>query len=132
MLYKYILSILHGDGELFAFSTQAAALSHPRLMRSNSFADVGGLLWGTLDCLSPQEAPRKEAGGWVSAGKLGREFFLFLSFLLKQSNKWLQLCFQRRKGALHSFSLCPLVMAKYSDGPLEWRQYLMKARSRSF
>lgn len=39
---------------------------------------------GTLDCLSPQETPRKEAGGWVSAGKLGRDFF---SFLLKQCNK---------------------------------------------
>lgn len=37
--FSFIQSISENDGELYAFSTQAAAL---RLMRGNSVADVGG------------------------------------------------------------------------------------------
>lgn len=102
---------------------------------------VGGQWeWGTLHCLSPQEGPKKEAVEWASAGDLGRGIF---SFLLKQCNKWLQMCFQRRprrkgaaltktQGVLFFLFLCPLLMAKYGDPPFKWYQHMMKAQSRSF
>lgn len=71
-------------GELFAFSTQAAALSHPRLMRSNNVADVGGLRRGHIRLSIP-------SGGSQKRGRrmgLCREAWegVFLSFLFCLSN----------------------------------------------
>lgn len=75
-------------GELFAFSTQAAARSHPRMMKSNSVADVGGL--GHIRLSIPSGGPQKKRQ-WDGSlqGILGGDFFfsILFSFLLKQCNK---------------------------------------------
>lgn len=66
-------------GELFAVFTQAAACSHPRMMKSNSVADVGGL--GHIRLSIPSGGPQKKRQ-WDGSlqGILGGDFFFHFIF----------------------------------------------------
>lgn len=83
-------------GELFAFSTR----SHPRMMKSNSVADVRRLRGGTLDCLSPQEAPRKRGSGMGLCRECweGNYFSFYFIFCLSNVTNDCSCAFRGRRG----------------------------------